>query len=54
MINPKCDNPKCNEELQEYGAILLSPPRFTQVMKYHLCTKCWDKLLELLYNGSIV
>ena len=47
MINPKCF--KCEEKLNEFGAILLSPPK-TQIeslntdhIKQHLCVDCyWD------------
>lgn len=44
-IQPKCD--KCNNELQEFGAILLSPPREDgTVKKFHLCRDCYDLILE--------
>jgi hypothetical protein len=46
MIRPRCD--KCKEELVEFGAILLSPPdSMNLVRKWHLCRKCYDKILEL-------
>jgi len=40
-ISPKCD--KCKMELQEFGAILLSPPdQENKVRKFHLCKSCYD------------
>jgi hypothetical protein len=46
MIAPTCD--KCGVELQEFGAIVLSPPATSadgscgrEVEKYHLCPGCW-------------
>lgn len=42
-IQPKCD--KCNEELVEFGAILLSPPdNNNMVLKYHLCVQCFNSI----------
>jgi hypothetical protein len=41
MISPKCD--KCKKELQEFGAILLSPPdEKSQVKKFHICKECYE------------
>lgn len=49
MINPKCE--KCGKELQEFGAILLSPPNISNmVVKYHICRDCYEKILKLLKN----
>ena len=43
-INITCDN--CEEELKELGAILLSPPdEDMKVKKFHLCRKCYEKIL---------
>lgn len=48
-IKPKCD--KCGAELEEFGAILLSPPdRKSDVHKDHLCVKCYE-YLKILING---
>lgn len=44
-IQPKCD--KCKKELQEFGAILLSPPRNDDtVRKFHLCRDCYHLILK--------
>jgi len=58
-IRPECN--KCLQELDEPGAILLSPPyeadeaslRFLpqQVRKFHLCVSCYRELVEWLNNG---
>jgi hypothetical protein len=43
-IQPRCG--KCKQELQEYGAILLSPPKKdNSVEKFHLCQRCYDDLI---------
>jgi len=42
-IKPKCD--RCKEELEEFGAILLSPPDAeSKVKKFHLCKKCYEEV----------
>lgn len=42
-ISPKCD--KCDRELLEFGAILLSPPDVdNKVFKFHLCKECYSEL----------
>lgn len=38
-ISPQYD--RCGQELSDYGAILLSPPKNNNVVKYHLCKKCY-------------
>ncbi len=44
-IDPICD--KCNEVLNEFGGILLSPPdKDNKVIKFHLCKRCYEKILE--------
>lgn len=57
MISPKCD--KCKEELEEFGAIILSPPIFpgdsTPLLegltyKFHICRKCSVGLLDWMEN----
>ena len=42
MINPICDY--CKKELNEFGAILLSPPNGVIVSKFHTCKDCYEKL----------
>ena len=43
MIKPICD--KCNKELLEPGAILLSPPdKKGWVRKYHICVGCYKEI----------
>ena len=45
-IKPKCD--KCQNELQDYGAILLSPPdKNRKVIKYHLCKLCYKEIIKI-------
>jgi hypothetical protein len=53
MIGPCCD--KCGVELQEYGAVALSPPETfpdgscgREVEKFHLCRTCWYEFKEWL------
>jgi hypothetical protein len=49
-ITPRCD--KCKEELNEFGAILLSPPDTdSQVDKMHLCVNCYEDLMEIVKNN---
>jgi len=44
-IKPICDF--CNQELDEFGAILLSPPdKENNVKKYHICHKCYKEISE--------
>ena len=44
-IKPICD--KCKKELEEFGAILLSPPNTeNNIKKYHLCKECYQKIKE--------
>ena len=44
-IKPICD--KCKKELQEFGAILFSPPdRENKVRKYHICKECFEKIVN--------
>jgi hypothetical protein len=43
MIRPICD--KCKEELDDFGGILLSPPNEkSEVKKFHICKKCYEKM----------
>ncbi len=40
-IKPFCD--KCKKELEDFGAILLSPPdENDKVRKFHLCKSCYQ------------
>lgn len=46
-ITPTCD--KCNNELRDYGAILLSPPsEVATVDKFHICPDCYKEILKLI------
>lgn len=46
-IKPTCD--KCGNELNEFGAILLSPPDIeNKVRKFHLCVDCYKKFEDEL------
>lgn len=45
-ITPKCD--MCGKELDEYGAILLSPPNDNMSEKFHICKACYSQLIKLL------
>ncbi len=45
-IKPKCS--KCRKELNDYGGILLSPPRNNLVKKFHLCKKCYLEIYKFL------
>lgn len=44
MIKPACDF--CGKELQDFGALLFSPPKWRTVKKYHLCVKCFEHLIH--------
>ena len=49
-INPTCD--KCKNDLNESGAVLLSPPDDeSHVDKMHLCVNCYDDMLEIVKNN---
>ena len=42
-IKPKCD--KCKKELDDFGAILLSPPdKNNKIKKFHFCKKCYKEI----------
>ena len=44
-IKPICDG--CKKELNEFGAILLSPPnKNNEVKKFHLCKDCYKKIIN--------
>ncbi len=47
MIKPICN--KCENELKEFGGILLSPPdNEGKIKKMHLCKECYEKVKDLL------
>lgn len=58
MIKPICY--KCNSEIQEFGAVLISPPIVEsredfgklchKVYKIHLCTTCWDEMIAWVHK----
>lgn len=43
-IKPICD--KCKKELNDFGAILFSPPKAKDVKKFHICKDCYNKIKE--------
>lgn len=44
-IKPVCD--KCQKELEDFGAILLSPPdKNNNIRKYHLCENCYIEITK--------
>ena len=46
MIKPRCFID--NKELQEFGAILLSPPdKQGKIKKFHICIKHYKKIIDL-------
>jgi len=46
MISPKCDI--CKEELNEYGALMFSPPdEEGNVKKFHICKNCYVKNFKI-------
>lgn len=49
MIKPKCDI--CKKELKEFGGLMFSPPNEkAMVEKFHLCKKCWNKVMKHLFK----
>ena len=53
MIKPKCD--VCSLELQDFGAILLSPPDISgKVDKYHICKDCYKKIKKKIQAYSTI
>lgn len=49
-IKPICDI--CKSELDDYGAILLSPPNGHDVKKYHICKKCYADIESKIDPGD--
>jgi len=50
-ITPKCD--KCGMELDEFGAILLSPPNDnSEVEKLHICKDCYEEIMASVKDSS--
>ena len=46
-IKPICD--KCKKELEDFGALLFSPPdESAKAKKYHLCKDCYEKLKNFI------
>jgi uncharacterized protein with PIN domain len=44
-IKPLCD--KCKKELEDFGALLFSPPdKEGNVKKFHICKECYHKIEE--------
>ena len=43
-IKPICD--KCKKELDDFGAILFSPPEGHNVKKFHICKTCYNQIKE--------
>lgn len=43
MLNIKCD--KCNNELQQLGALLFSPPNEGKCDKFHICVSCYTNIV---------
>lgn len=42
-IKPTCN--RCKKELNDFGAILLSPPdKNEMVRKFHICKECYSQL----------
>ena len=49
-ISPQCD--KCGMELDDYGAIVLSPPNSqSEVKKLHICRACYVQIEALIAEG---
>ncbi len=50
-IEPLCDS--CGQSLDDFGAILLSPPQDKTVSKFHICKPCYQKFEKhLLINKN--
>ena len=46
-IKPTCD--KCKKELEEFGALLFSPPNENnKTRKFHICKDCYEEIEENL------
>jgi ribosome-binding protein aMBF1 (putative translation factor) len=44
-IQPKCE--MCGKELEDFGAILFSPPdEESKTLKLHLCVNCYKKVFK--------
>lgn len=50
VINPICD--KCKKELNDFGAILLSPPQGHDIKKFHICKECYEKIKGEFKDGN--
>ena len=51
VIKPKCD--MCNQELNDFGGILFSPPKKNMVKKFHLCCKCYNEIIFKIENKNL-
>jgi len=43
-IRPICD--RCKKELDDFGALLFSPPSGNTMKKFHICKKCYDDIIS--------
>ncbi len=44
-IKPICD--QCKKELEDFGALLFSPPdKESRTKKFHICKNCFKKMEE--------
>lgn len=46
MINVICDC--CKNELDDFGGLIFSPPRFGSCEKLHLCKNCYHDLSDFI------
>lgn len=46
MMRIACDI--CDKFLKEQGALIFTPPVLYQVIKVHVCVKCWKKISKKL------
>ena len=42
-ISPKCDS--CQKDLNDFWGILLSPPEWNDVQKFHICKNCYSNII---------
>lgn len=36
----------CDIELKDFGALLFSPPKESEVKKFHICKECYNELFK--------
>lgn len=46
MFRVECD--RCGVTLDAFGGLVFSPPVGKEVKKLHLCTNCYDKVIEFI------